>query len=113
MKDAQDLGACPPHLLDQERTGLVRAVGRGARRLPASAITYLLDPACPLIVLPQVERGRITRVEAALPEGDCVLHLDSRLLDRPRREAIGIIAHELAHVCTEVAPVNEELDNGS
>ena len=80
-------------------------------RLPAKALQKLLGSARPLIVLPPVYFGRVVRLTAALPAGANILQLDDRLLERPKEEAVGILAHELAHLCVPTAPHADELKN--
>ena len=67
-------------------------------RLPAPVFETLIGRTRPLIVLPPVQQSRIVRITESLPVGAHILQLDTQLLQRPRPETLGILAHELAHI---------------
>ncbi len=71
-----------------------------ALAIPQSRLSQLLSPVRPLILLPPVEFGRVVHIDAALVAGARLMQLDRRLLDRPRCEALAILAHEFGHLCT-------------
>lgn len=78
-------------------------------RLPSDAVQELVASPRELIVLPPVNFGRVVRIAAPLLTGAFILQLDERLLERPRAEALAILAHELAHLCTAID--DDELQN--
>lgn len=78
-------------------------------RIPEEEMAQLFTATRPLVVLPPVETGRVVRVRGPLLAGVHILQLDSRLLARPRKQAVAILAHELAHLC--VRAQNDELTN--
>ena len=80
-------------------------------RMPRSAVFRLLNTARPLVILPPVEMGRVVRITTPLPAGANILMLDARLLDRSAAEALGILAHELAHACVYGDAECDELAN--
>ncbi|MBI3555982.1 MAG: hypothetical protein HY074_06950 [Deltaproteobacteria bacterium] len=100
-----------PHAWLKENPLWVELFAELLARMPGKALQKLLGSARPLIVLPPVYFGRVVRLTAALPAGANILQLDARLLDRPRDEAVGILAHELAHLCVVTAPHADELKN--
>lgn len=66
--------------------------------LPLQTSLRLLQPICPLILLPPVHMGRAVRIDASLLAGARLLQVDEALLKRPREEAKAILAHELGHL---------------
>lgn len=77
----------------------VELISQLLARLPDRALQRLLCSARPLIVLPPAYCGRVVRLTQALPAGANILQLDAGLLGRPAGEALGILAHELGHLC--------------
>lgn len=78
-------------------------------RLPEPAVKQLLCAPCELVVLPPVNYSRVVRLATPLLSGAYILQLDMRLTERPRAEAVAILAHEVAHLCTTIS--EDELDN--
>jgi hypothetical protein len=68
-------------------------------RIPEDAMRQLTNPLRPLVLLPPVQMGRVVRLKGHFLLGASILQLDEKLLKRPRNETLGIIAHELAHLC--------------
>ncbi len=100
-----------PHAWLKENPPWVELFADLLARMPGVALQKLLGSARPLLVLPPVYFGRVVRLTAALPAGANILQLDERLLERPREEAVGILAHELAHLCVPTPPHADELKN--
>jgi hypothetical protein len=78
-------------------------------RLPEAPLKTLLTSTRPLIILPPVHFGRVVRIKGPLLLGASILQLDDRLLERPREQTLGILAHELAHLCVPAS--DNELTN--
>lgn len=78
-------------------------------RLPEAALRKICLGAPKLVILPPVYGGRIVRLDAPLWRGAYIMQLDPNLLERPRDHAIGILAHEFAHLCVEATA--DELTN--
>lgn len=78
-------------------------------RLPESALRRLIFLARPLVVLPPVCFGRVVRLNQPFLVGANILQLDGALLERSREETLGILAHELAHLCVDARA--DELEN--
>ena len=81
-----------------------------ALKIPGTESVRFLQSVRPLVLLPPPSHGRVVRVHAQLMAGVNILQLNESLLTRPKAEAHGIIAHELAHIM--FAPSgNVELDD--
>lgn len=78
-------------------------------RIPEQGLRRLFFSARALIVLPPVHCGRVVRITRPLPTGASILQLDEKLLERPREERLGILAHEVAHLCSP--PADDPLQN--
>lgn len=78
-------------------------------RLPESAVKQLLCAPRELIVLPPVNFSRVVRIASPLLTGAFILQLDHRLTERSRADAVAILAHEMAHLCTAIC--DDELTN--
>lgn len=74
-------------------------------RMPEIALRKILATTRTLVVLPPVHYGRVIRLSRPLLTGAHILQLDTKLLERPRKEQIGILAHEMGHLCS---PVTED-----
>src|SRR4051812_7364394 len=71
------------------------------QKMPEASLRKLSSGVRPLVVLPPVEMGRVVRIKGPLLGGAVLLQLDANLLQRGRAEALGILAHELAHLCVD------------
>ncbi|MEW6055215.1 MAG: hypothetical protein AB1540_01260 [Bdellovibrionota bacterium] len=93
--------SAPWHAWLKEQPQWLRLWAEVWSKIPEPALSQILASPQPLVILPPVEMSQIVRIEHALPQGAFLLQMNRSLLDRPRDEAVAILAHELGHRCAK------------